>query len=242
MADSAQRIRVASWNIHRAIGRDGSVDHGRIIGVLDEIAADVIALQEVAYRSAYSDNMLSRYAEAIEAEAVEGITLLDERGHYGNAILTRLPVHGLRRHDISVAGREPRGAIELTVTGDIWRLRIVATHLGLRPAERRHQVGRLVALLEDNSRGADVLLGDLNEWFLAGRPLRMLRRIFGPASAPATFPARRPILALDRIWVRPAAALERLQVHRSPLSRLASDHLPLVADLTLSSRFCTGWR
>ncbi len=233
MTDHPRSIRIATWNIHRAIGNDRRVDHGRIIGVLKEIDADVIALQEVAYRSAESDDVLSGYADAIAAEAVEGITLLDERGHYGNAVLTRLPVDGLRRHDISVAGREPRGAIELTVTCSTRRLRIVATHLGLRPGERRHQVDRLVPLFEDDSRGVDILLGDLNEWFLAGRPVRRLRRVFGPTPAPATFPARRPVAALDRIWVRPAAALHRLEVHRSPLARLASDHLPLLADLAL---------
>ncbi len=236
MADPAQGIRIATWNIHRAIGRDRRVDHGRIIDVLREIAADVIALQEVAYRSADCDDTLARYAAAIEAAAVEGITLLDERGHYGNAILTRLPVCGLRRHDLSVTGREPRGAIELTVSGNTGsdrRLRIVATHLGLRPGERRQQVGQLVPLFENNSTGVDILLGDLNEWFLAGRPLRMLRRVFGPARAPATFPARRPVAALDRIWVRPAAALGSLRVHRTQLASEASDHLPLVADLTL---------
>ncbi len=232
MTDPARSIRLATWNIHRAVGRDGLVDHGRIIGVLREISADVIALQEVAYRSADSDNMLSRYAGAVEAEAVEGITLLDERGHYGNAVLTRLPVRSLRRHDISVAGREPRGAIDLTLSCNYRALRVVATHLGLRPGERREQVSQLTRLFDNDPSGLDILLGDLNEWFLAGRPLRMLRHVFGPTPAPATFPAQRPLLALDRIWVRPSSALGKLQVHSSRLARIASDHLPLVADLT----------
>jgi endonuclease/exonuclease/phosphatase family metal-dependent hydrolase len=78
-----------------------------------------------------------------------------------------------------------------------------------------------------------VLAGDLNEWFLWGRPLRWLHAHFEETPAPATFPARLPLLALDRVWTSPRSMLRRLAVHRSPLARRASDHLPLVADLEL---------
>jgi endonuclease/exonuclease/phosphatase family metal-dependent hydrolase len=79
-----------------------------------------------------------------------------------------------------------------------------------------------------------VLLGDLNEWFLWGRPLRWLRRHFGRTPAPATFPARWPLFALDRIWVEPVRLLERIEVHRNGFAREASDHLPLRATLALN--------
>jgi endonuclease/exonuclease/phosphatase family metal-dependent hydrolase len=169
----------------------------------------------------------------LEAEAIEGITLLDERGHYGNAVLTRLPVQSLRRHDISLAGREPRGAIDLCLSCSSREFRLVATHLGLRPGERRQQVLQLNRLFSSRSSGVDVILGDLNEWLPGSRALQALRRVFRPAPAPATFPARRPIVALDRILVRPALALGMLRVHRSPLARMASDHLPLVAEISV---------
>ena len=233
MIEPGTPIRIATWNIHRAVGGDGLVDHQRVISVLREISADVTALQEVAYRSADKDDVLSRYAAALEAEAIEGITLLDERGHYGNAILTRLPVQRLRRHDISISGREPRGAIDLCLAGNSRDFRLVATHLGLRPGERRQQVLQLNRLFNSRSPGVDILVGDLNEWLPGSRTLRALRRVFGPAPAPATFPARRPMVALDRILVRPAMALGILRVHRSPLARMASDHLPLVAEISL---------
>jgi endonuclease/exonuclease/phosphatase family metal-dependent hydrolase len=74
-------------------------------------------------------------------------------------------------------------------------------------------------------------MGDINEWFLWGRPLRWLHVEFQETPAPATFPAYRPVLALDRLWVRPRTALRRLAVHATPLARVASDHLPLVAAL-----------
>ena len=79
-----------------------------------------------------------------------------------------------------------------------------------------------------------LLMGDLNEWYLWGRPLRWLHSHFRERPmAPPTFPARRPVFALDRIWVAPAGSLRRLQRHTSPLARIASDHLPLVAEVEL---------
>ena len=92
-------------------------------------------------------------------------------------------------------------------------------------------VDRLVLLRlftwKDDERA--VLMGDLNEWFLWGRPLRRLHRHFAPTPARNTFPAKMPFLALDRVWTHPREILKDLQVHSTPLSRAASDHLPLVA-------------
>jgi endonuclease/exonuclease/phosphatase family metal-dependent hydrolase len=109
----------------------------------------------------------------------------------------------------------------------------VATHLGLRPAERREQVQQLLHLFRERPHDSSVLLGDLNEWFLWGRPLRRLHRHFRETPSLATFPRELPLLALDRIWTHPRAMLRSSQVHKTPLARLASDHLPLVATLDL---------
>jgi endonuclease/exonuclease/phosphatase family metal-dependent hydrolase len=76
-------------------------------------------------------------------------------------------------------------------------------------------------------------MGDLNEWFLWGRPLRWLHRHFRKTPSPRSFPARAPLLALDRIWVEPRVLLQRLWVHASPAARAASDHVPVVADIRL---------
>jgi endonuclease/exonuclease/phosphatase family metal-dependent hydrolase len=78
-----------------------------------------------------------------------------------------------------------------------------------------------------------VLVGDLNEWFLWGRPLRRLHRYFKATPSPATFPSRLPLFALDRVWTHPRSMLRSLAVHSTPLSRVASDHLPLVATLEI---------
>ena len=109
-------------------------------------------------------------------------------------------------------------------------LRLIATHLGLRPYERRLQMRRLLAQPND---AVTVLLGDLNEWFLWGRPLRWLRSRYGATPAPATYPSAWPVLALDGIWVSPHRMLRELKVHASPLARVASDHLPLRAEISL---------
>jgi endonuclease/exonuclease/phosphatase family metal-dependent hydrolase len=78
-----------------------------------------------------------------------------------------------------------------------------------------------------------VVCGDINEWFRFGRPLRWLHRRLGKQVAPATFPAMFPLLALDRIWIEPRTACAKITAHRSQAARLASDHLPLAADVHL---------
>jgi endonuclease/exonuclease/phosphatase family metal-dependent hydrolase len=221
---------VATYNIHRAVGRDGVSDPERVAGVLAEIDADVTALQEV--QSGATGRCIVRLLRArLGVEAVSGTTMLRGDAEYGNVLLSRYPVLAVARIDLSVPGHEPRGALDVVLDCGGWRLRVLATHLGLAPYERRRQVRRLLAALDDREDMPTVLMGDLNEWFLWGRPLRWLHVQFRRTPAPATFPAALPMFALDRLWVRPRTMLARLAVHASPLARLASDHLPLVATL-----------
>jgi endonuclease/exonuclease/phosphatase family metal-dependent hydrolase len=226
-------LRIATYNIHRCIGRDGTESPERVAAVLREIGADVVALQEVAHRPGSPDNVLAVLAESIDAEAIDGTTLHDNRGNYGNALLTRVAPESVRRWDISVPLREPRGALDVVLAANDSTVRVVTTHLGLRAAERRGQIRRLLSLLEAGSTDVTVLMGDFNEWYWWGRPLRWLNRTFGAMPSPATFPSHRPFLALDRMWVRPRQKLISLSPHRSALARTASDHLPLVAVLAL---------
>ncbi|WP_319406039.1 endonuclease/exonuclease/phosphatase family protein [uncultured Desulfosarcina sp.] len=222
-------LRIATYNIHRCIGRDGIEAPERIAAVLRDINADVMALQEVSFNNDGPNDILANLARATDAQAIAGPTLLEQKGHYGNAILSRIAPDSVDRMDISVPGREPRGAISIKLRFNGSTVRIVATHLGLRPGERRYQMRRLLPLLEDLDAAVTILLGDFNEWFLWGRPLRWANRRFGSIPAPATFPSRRPLLALDRIWVDPAERLISLHHHRHTSAAIASDHLPLVA-------------
>jgi endonuclease/exonuclease/phosphatase family metal-dependent hydrolase len=116
----------------------------------------------------------------------------------------------------------------------------VATHLGLRPGERRRQVRQLLALCESTTAAISVLLGDLNEWLLWGRPLRWLRRYFAAIPQPRTYPARFPLFALDRIRVHPRSALTAIAVYNSPAARVASDHLPLMAEVAIEVPAAAG--
>ena len=230
-------IRLATWNIHGAIGRDGRHDIDRVLGVLREVDADVVALQEVAPLGLEA-GLLQAVRTELGLHVVAGRTLTRRHADFGNALLSRHPVLHSASIDLTVGNHEPRNAIDARIAWDHCELRVVATHLGLRPSERRLQVQRLLAALEPGPLGACVVMGDLNEWYLWGRPLRWLHARFCVMRTPATFPARRPVLKLDRIWAHPTSALKSLHAHRSALSRVASDHLPLVATFSPPAVTC----
>jgi endonuclease/exonuclease/phosphatase family metal-dependent hydrolase len=229
-------VTVASYNVHRCIGIDGRYDPERIAAVLGEVDADVVGLQEVdTHRDARGHlDQLDLLARLTGLTGVAGPTLLHARGRFGNAVLTRWRILAARRHDLSLPAREPRGAVDVDVAPPGSRvLRVIATHLGLRPGDRRFQVWRLLRAIGDDRDTPIVLLGDFNEWRPGASALRRLRARFGRSRAVRTFPSRRPLLALDRIWAQPASALRDVGVHRSPLAQVASDHLPVRATLVL---------
>ena len=224
-------LTVATYNIHDAIGVDGQFAPARIAAVLAELDADVIALQEVGSHATGTD-VLAYLRDATGYIAVAGRTRLRSTGEYGNCLLTRFPVQETTRIDLTFKRREARGALDVLLECEGAPLRVIATHLGLRPSERRMQIQQLLRVLETQTPVPTVLMGDLNEWFLWGRPLRWLHTHFEKTPAAATFPASAPVFALDRIWIEPRALLERVWVHISPLARVASDHLPLVARIS----------
>lgn len=153
---------------------------------------------------------------------------------HGNVVLTRLPIASARRICLDFERREPRTAVEVRLDTGARPLRVVATHLGLMPGERRFQVKLISSHIAEEEQSITVLLGDFNEWFLAGRPLRWLQRRFGPSRAVRTFPSFLPLFALDRIWVHPKGLLARCAAVDTALARKASDHLPIVAELCVS--------
>ena len=228
-------IRVLSYNIHECIGVDDRQDVDRIAEVLRAADPDIIGLQEVQSRfeQAPAEDHLNRLAAALGMQAISGPTLFRAGADYGNALLCRHPVEVLHRLDLSFPGREPRGALDVVLGLPAGRLRVIVTHLGLWPAERRFQVKRLVEALGEGEPLPVVLMGDLNEGFPLGRLARWLHRHFGRGPAPGTFPSALPLLALDRILVRPRQALLSLRVLKTPLTRVASDHLPLQAVIAL---------
>jgi endonuclease/exonuclease/phosphatase family metal-dependent hydrolase len=226
------KIKLATYNIHACIGTDGCFDPDRIVKVLLQMDADVVALQEVEHHRVGNLDLLEYLAAQTGLKAIAGPTLLRDSRHYGNALLTRLPVISLKQIDLSMPGREARGALDVIFDFDGQRLQVIATHLGLNPHERRRQVRQLLSILAASPADVSVLMGDLNEWFLWGRILRWLRSHFSETPHIATFPSAWPILALDRIWGNPRGVLDKIASHRSPLARVASDHLPLTVQLS----------
>jgi endonuclease/exonuclease/phosphatase family metal-dependent hydrolase len=224
----------ATYNIHRCIGRDRRHDPDRIRTVIRSLGAQVLALQEVELLHEAPD-LLGFLTEGSECTAVAGMTLNRTSGLYGNAVLTSLPILDQQRIDVSVPGREPRGVIRLLLQWGKQRIQLFATHLSLTPSDRRTQTRRILERIQSPGEAwhADItlLMGDLNEWYLWGRPLRWLRRHFGSPPEPATFPSVRPLFALDRIWVEPHDLMVSLEAYHQPPARVASDHLPLLARL-----------
>ena len=215
-------LRIASYNLHGCVGRDGDRDAARIAAVIAEMGCDTIGLQEV-----YG---LDALAKALNMSMVAGPHHMWHDRHVGNALLTRRKVLAVRNHDYSWPRHEPRTALDVDLEVGGQTVRVIVTHLGLKPAERRFQVKKLLALLKETPLYERVVvLGDINEWLPLGRPLRWLHEIFGHSPWERTFPSRWPLFALDRVWVRPRHALLAFGAHRSPLAAHASDHLPVKA-------------
>ncbi|MGH7852487.1 MAG: endonuclease/exonuclease/phosphatase family protein [Candidatus Binatia bacterium] len=226
-------VSVLSYNIHECVGSDRRRDPARIAQVIKESGAQIVGLQEV-HSDASGEEQLHQmnYLAALTGlQAVPGPAVERRNGHYGNVLLTSCKVLAVHKLDLSYSGREPRGAIDadLEIGGEA--MRVIVTHLGLRPAERRFQVRMLLTALSEQRTHTVIVLSDFNEWLPTGRSLRWIHTHLGKTALVRTFPSRFPLFALDRIWVSPAAALAELCCIRTPLSRLASDHLPLKATI-----------
>jgi endonuclease/exonuclease/phosphatase family metal-dependent hydrolase len=227
-APAACTFTVASYNVHRCIGADGRHDPGRVARVVHELDADVVGLQEVATRrGGHGVDQLAFLAHASGYHAVAGPVVVAGESECGNGLLTKRPILSVERLDLSIAGREPRGALDVRLAVGDEVVRVIVTHLGLRWRDRRAQVRRLLAALGDDAASFVVLLGDINEWVPRIGCLGRLDRRLGASRGVRSFPARRPLVALDRIWVQPHAGLESVVAHATPLARVASDHLPV---------------
>ncbi len=214
-------LRIASYNVHGCVGTDGRKDAARVAGVIAELDCDTVGLQEVDYRLDY-------IAGRVDMQPIPGLTLLRHDGPFGNALLTRRKVLDVRRLELGYGRREPRNALDVDLDVCGQKLRVIVTHLGLFAPERRWQVRKLIELVRETQERL-VVLGDINEWFPFSRPLRWFNRLLGRSVVERSFPSRWPLLALDRVWVRPRPALVALKAHRSALAAAASDHLPVKA-------------
>lgn len=238
------RIRILTYNIHKCRGLDRRVAPARIVEVLREIDADVIALQEVL--SAHGDAEEDQ-AQFIATELGFHFCLGENRrlngGAYGNLLLSRFPLRAIQNHDITTQGREQRGCLRADIDLGETTLHIFNVHLGTGFFERRRQSRKLVSpeiLQNQELHGTRVVLGDFNEW-TRGRTSDLLCRHFQSVDIQThlgrsrTYPGIFPFLHLDHIYFDPALKMERLTLHRSRAALVASDHLPLIAEFELDT-------
>ncbi len=237
----ADELIVGSYNVHKGVGGDMRRDTRRTIRVIQEIGGDLVALQEVDRRFGDRKGVID-LAELQEITGLAPVPLPSRlgtaaHGWHGNLLLFRgAEIEDVR--PITLPGLEPRGAIvcDLRIAGR--PLRVIGAHLGLLHQSRLIQARRLAEEIEAATDRPTLVMGDLNEWRLGARcslmPLRkQLRAVKRSAATTASFPARLPVLPLDRIIGCHRAELLDLATHDTPLARQASDHLPIKARLRL---------
>jgi endonuclease/exonuclease/phosphatase family metal-dependent hydrolase len=221
-------LRVATYNVHDCIGRDGRYLPERTAEVLLTLDAEVIALQEITLDAA--GELQRRLEKALDMQVTDGTLFERGVGRYGNVLLTHHRIVEQRLHDLSFVGREPRGLLDVVLEHDGQRLQVFATHLGLVRRERRWQIERLCSQLA-LGQGPSLLLGDFNVWRGGGElhPIAARGYMHLPVRSFPTW--RRPLLALDHVFCRTPAVALRCWRHDTPLSRVASDHYPVVAEI-----------
>jgi endonuclease/exonuclease/phosphatase family metal-dependent hydrolase len=230
-------LRIVTYNVHRAIGMDRRTRPDRIAAVLRDIGADIIALQEVVGAGPRRGS----HIEEIGAALAMGWVMAEARtwrGHqFGNAILSRFPIVHHAEHDLSWKTCEERCLQRADVDVEGHTLHVYNVHLGTAILERRYQAERLAEIVSDKHLGgAKIVLGDFNEWMrgattkvLSGRLKSVdltnyLRRR-------RTYPGLFPLLHLDHIYYAGRMEILGIELPRTRLSLVASDHLPLVADV-----------
>jgi endonuclease/exonuclease/phosphatase family metal-dependent hydrolase len=227
-------IKVASYNIRKAIGLDRRRDPVRVLTVLNEIDADIIALQEADRRFGTRASAIPPYMFVEHGPYVP--VMIDERPHsigwHGNALLVRRGIDVEECHALHLPTLEPRGAVAATLrTAAGLRLRVVGMHLDLSGMRRRHQARAILHHVAEGEPLPTVLMGDCNEWRPRGGCLADFGEHHTAVDTGNSFHSRRPVARLDRIFTSPDLTPTECGVHRSALAARASDHLPVWATL-----------
>jgi endonuclease/exonuclease/phosphatase family metal-dependent hydrolase len=228
-----RRLKILSYNIHSCFGIDRRYRPQRVRDVILSAEADVVALQEVDSSLEVIDGVdqLTYLAQETGMFAVIGPTLRRGYGAYGNAFLSRRPLEDVFETNLTYRRFEPRGMLKAEIGVEEGRVRIINTHLGLKLWERRFQVERVLQEVDWRPQHPTIVMGDFNEWFPWSVNMRRLLRHFGPTPRVPTFPSRWPRLALDRIFVHPQPAEFRFCALTGKDARIASDHLPVLAEV-----------
>ncbi|WP_294130732.1 endonuclease/exonuclease/phosphatase family protein [Sphingobium sp.] len=230
-----RRIRVASYNIRKAIGTDRRRMPERVLEVLSEVDADIVALQEADRRfgvrsAAIPPALMERLSDY---KPVPLNVQIDSMGWHGNALLVRKAAQIDMSDVLHLPYLEPRGATMAQVTLNGVSLRVFGMHLDLSGLWRRRQAAAVIHAAAQGDAMPTILMGDLNEWSANRGCLADFAHHYSFAPCGRSFHARRPVASLDRIMHCARLTLTDCGVHDSASSRKASDHLPIWADLTV---------
>ena len=239
MTHGSTQLRIATYNIHRCRGLDGRTRPERIIAVLSSIDADVVALQEVVGPGPKSGG----HAEEIGAALGMGWVMAPARqlrGHqFGNAVLSRHPIVNHLEHDMSWKTCEERRLQRVDVNVAGCMLHVYNVHLGTAILERRHQAQRLATIVSDRHvPGPKIVLGDFNEW-MRGLATTLLSEKLNSVDLRSflkrrrTYPGLFPFLHLDHIYYTGKVKVVGIELPRTRRALVASDHLPLVANVEI---------
>ncbi|PYE33477.1 endonuclease/exonuclease/phosphatase family metal-dependent hydrolase [Rhizobium sp. PP-F2F-G38] len=251
LPQTAGVLSILTYNVHSCIGTDRRMDPERIAEVIAAARPDVIALQELDVGRARTGGIdqAARIADLLKMTSHFHPALHVREEQYGDAILTALPSRLIKAGPIPSVG-ETRGALWVEVMVDGRPVQIFNTHFGLRRAERRQQAETLLGdawIGNDACRDQSIILtGDFNAipssvaYGLLKRRLPPVRVGVNSGIAKGTrtrmaptFPSRFPLLRLDHIFVSEGIETITAGPVRTPLSRIASDHLPLQASLRI---------
>jgi endonuclease/exonuclease/phosphatase family metal-dependent hydrolase len=227
-------LRVATYNIRKCVGLDWRRRPDRVVDVLAEFGPTVVALQEADRR--FGDRRGTLPVEQLAGAAGLRVAAPSDaggsHGWHGNAILVSEAVDVAAVERLALPSLEPRGALLAELTLDGVPLRVIGVHFGLHATSRRAQAHAVLAELEKRADGArEIVLGDFNQWRDQGGVLDVLSARLAPTPARPSFHSTRPVAPIDRILIGPDLRLAGHGVHSSTLARLASDHLPVWADL-----------
>ncbi|MBX4335279.1 endonuclease/exonuclease/phosphatase family protein [Bartonella raoultii] len=232
-------LTIASYNVHKCVGIDKVFNPARIVRVIMELQVDILALQEADKRFGERIGLIDLNMLKAETGLIPvPLNTMSPYGHgwHGNALFLR---KGNIRDilQVTLPGIEPRGAVIVELEMESGPLRIIAAHFGLLRHSRNQQTKMLLALLQKYSLMPTLLIGDFNEWRIGkGSSLNHFAPYFDSTLGTVpSFPSRFPFLALDRIFAFPHQLIKNIENHRSPLARIASDHLPIKAYLDLSN-------
>jgi endonuclease/exonuclease/phosphatase family metal-dependent hydrolase len=230
------QFRIATYNIHKCRGLDWKESPARVLSVINEVAADVIALQEIFA------NQVSYFCNHLQVFHYFGVARKLAGREYGNVLFSRFPLAESRSYDLTVKRREPRQCLRTDLNLEADKiLHIFAVHLGTSFFERRHQAQKLLSpeiLRDPTLNGPRILLGDFNEW-TRGRVTQALSQDLQSADLRLhagrrrTYPGVLPFWHLDHVYYDKELQLNRFQIHKTQISLIASDHLPLVAEFKL---------